>query len=54
MNKLLLDPDFPVSEMFVETMAILALDPATSPVVLRNQRIDNLAGSPGTELEFAL
>jgi hypothetical protein len=42
MKKLLADPDFPVTEMFLGTMSILPLDLATSPEVVRKQRADNL------------
>jgi hypothetical protein len=42
MNKLLEDPAFPVSVMFLDTMAMLPLDPAAPPGTLRRQRDENL------------
>lgn len=42
MRKLLIDPDFPVTERFLATMAILPLDPGDSPETLRQRRDTNL------------
>ncbi len=42
MNNLLEDPEFPVTGMFLDTMAILQLDPSENPQSLRQQRQENL------------
>jgi hypothetical protein len=42
MNKLLEAPDFPISDLFLTTMAILPLDPREPPASLRKQRDENL------------
>ena len=42
MNKLLEDPEFPVSDLFLTTMAVLPLDPKEAPGSLRKQRDENL------------
>src|SRR5262249_733658 len=42
MNKLLGDPDFPVGDLFLTTMAILPLDPKAPSEALRKQRDENL------------
>lgn len=41
MNRLLDNPDFPVSQLFLTTMAILPLDPAESPETLRSKQEAN-------------
>lgn len=41
MNRLIENPDFPVTQMFLEAMAILPLGPADSPETLRSQRQAN-------------
>jgi hypothetical protein len=43
MDNLLEDADFPVSSLFLSTMAILPLRPSDSPQALRQQREQNLA-----------
>lgn len=43
MDNLLEDPDFPVSSIFLSTMAILPLDSSDSPQSLRHQREQSLA-----------
>ncbi len=47
MDKLLDDPDFPVSTLFMSTMAILPLDPEQPPEFLRKQREENLHSLTG-------
>jgi len=42
MNKLLNEPQFPVSELFLTTMSVLPLDPKEAPGSLRQQRDQNL------------
>lgn len=42
MNSLLEDPGFPVTDMFLDTMAMLQLDPTEDPQSLRQQRQENL------------
>jgi hypothetical protein len=42
MNRLLDEPEFPVSDLFLTTMSILPLDPKESSGFLRQQRDDNL------------
>jgi hypothetical protein len=41
MKKLLADPDFPVSSMFLTTMSILPLSPTDAPEILRQERDAN-------------
>ena len=42
MNRLLEDPAFPVSDLFLATLSILPLDPKEPPESLRKQRDENL------------
>jgi hypothetical protein len=51
MRKLLVDPDFPVSEAFLNTISVLPLDPNDSPESLRKQWGENQKAARYTLLD---